>query len=81
MTRQETAILHDLHEYLTLAPRADSEIPAGHVVVHNHVIPAQHLGDRGFRAWTQTPTDRTVPCDCGWAPEVETHYRILELSP
>ena len=53
------------------------EIPAGHVIVHNHVRPTPHLGSRGFRAWTQLPTDRLEPCACGWAGRV--HYRVIRM--
>ncbi len=73
--------------YLERTPADDSEIPSGHVLVHNPVKrplfyldmdanPTRRLGSRGFRAWTQTLTDRMVPCDCGWAQEVQQHYRV-----
>jgi len=51
-------------------------VPTGRVVVHNHVRPAARLGDRGFRAWTQKPVDELVLCDCGWAPGLDSHYRV-----
>lgn len=62
-----------------IPPNADA-IPAGLVVVHNHVRPARRLGTRGFRAWLQAPDDRVTVvtvCECGWAPEVGDHYRVL----
>jgi len=59
-------------DYLTKIPR-DAEIPAGRVVVHNHVRPTRTLGNRGFRAWLGYAGD-AVPCDCGWAPELAVHY-------
>jgi hypothetical protein len=51
-------------------------IPAGCVLVHNHV---QHkvdtwCGERGFRAWTQKLSDRLQPCRCGWSGL--PHYRV-----
>jgi hypothetical protein len=51
-------------------------IPAGRVLVHNHV---QHkvdtvCGERGFRAWTQMLSDRLQPCKCGWSGL--PHYRV-----
>ncbi len=50
----------------------------GWVLVHNHVgnPPHSRIGEQGFRAWWQPPTDRLVVCDCGWAPLVAMHYRI-----
>ena len=32
-------------------------VPAGQVVVHNHVRPTRRLGSRGFRAWLAEPSD------------------------
>ena len=64
-------------EYLKRIPADDGEIPAGQVVVHNHVVPTERLGSRGFRAWTQEPTDRLIECDCDWArKKISTHYRV-----
>ena len=74
--------------YLTGIPH--KALPAGHVVVHNHVRPARRLGARGFRAWVAAPDDderiaryardedgyEVERCDCGWAPELPEHYRV-----
>jgi hypothetical protein len=61
--------------YLSKIPTAD-QVPDDLVVVHNNVYPvARRLGMRGSRAWLQQPADLAV-CDCGWAPEAGTHYRI-----
>lgn len=60
-------------EYLTAVP---TNIPAGKVLVHNHVRPTKRLGSRGFRAWLQPMTDRLSPCDCGFAPRIPVHYRV-----
>lgn len=66
----------DGREYLRAMPTRD-QIPAGRVVVHNHVYPvARRLGWRGSRAWLAAPDDRLVACDCGWAPELGGHYRV-----
>ena len=63
-------------EYLDKLP---ATIPPGKILVHNHVQPTRGLGSRGFRAWLADPDDnRRAPreeCDCGWAPELGTHYR------
>ena len=75
--------------YLSAIP---SEVPAGKVIVHNTVKPptdsevataAEYgegpLGIRGFRAWTQAPSDKLERCDCRWAPEAGPHYRVAGL--
>lgn len=64
-------------------------IPAGRIVVHNHVRPVGFpdvpLGWMGFRAWTDVPTGqiarhgepyRVIVCRCDWAPHLPEHYRI-----
>ena len=76
----------DTLNYLSAIP---SEVPAGEVLVHNHVKPPTDgevakaaedgegpLGIRGFRAWTQAPSDKLERCDCVWAPEAGPHYRV-----
>ena len=56
------------------------QMPTGRVVVHNQVrpqgFPNIKLGFNGFRAWTQLLDERLVVCDCGWAPQLEEHYRV-----
>jgi hypothetical protein len=60
--------------YLTRLPKA---APSGEVVlVHNSVRPTRVLGMRGFRAWLQRPDTRLEVCDCGWAPELGTHFYV-----
>lgn len=70
-------------DYLTQLPRSRHDIPAGKVLVHNHVNPSPRLGSRGFRAWTASPDTRMVLCECGLAPELGAHYyyRRLERAP
>jgi len=57
-------------------------VPAGRVVVHSHVRPRRDMvnctvGYQGFRAWTQFPNKKTLErCNCGWAPQLGTHYRV-----
>ena len=67
-------------EYLDKLP---ATIPPGKALVHNNVRPTRQLGLRGFRAWLADPDDnRRAPreeCDCGWVPELGTHYRIIRL--
>lgn len=63
-----------LPPYLTALP---DRVPVGRVLVHNHVRPTRRLGSRGFRAWLSPPDpDRLSVCDCGWAAELGTHYRV-----
>ena len=65
------------------------KVPAGRIVVHNHVrpegFPNVPLGWCGFRAWTDAPTGqiasdgtpyRVLVCRCGWAPHLREHYRV-----
>jgi hypothetical protein len=63
----------DHHSGLTL-----DEIPKGKVVCHNPVYPVSRIvGLRGSRAFfiDAQKLSSSVPCDCGWAPEIGTHYR------
>jgi hypothetical protein len=60
-----------------------SVIPAGMVLVHNHVRPVGFpdipLGFNGFRAWLQSNSIDDPPlevCNCGWAPELRQHFRV-----
>jgi hypothetical protein len=67
--------------YLTGIPR--KPIPQGQCVVHNHVRPAGFpnvpVRTMGFRVWRQDlEPDRLEICDCGWAPELERHYRVKQ---
>jgi len=63
-------------EYLLTLPKP-GEIPAGRVVVHNHVRPTRKLGSRGFRAFLAAADDPLLEsCDCGWAAELGDHYRV-----
>jgi len=70
-------------EYLDKIPAHSAAIPPGRIVVHNHVVPpVRRLGVRGFRAWLAPLNDagavrRVEPCDCGWAPELGPHYRMM----
>ena len=62
-------------EYLTRIPT--DGIPAGKIVVHNHVLPAAPLGNHGFRAWLAPKTPMNVEiCPCRWAPGLGPHYRV-----
>ena len=67
--------MSDDMQYLDRLPAA---IPAGRVLVHNHVRPTRALGSRGFRAWVQAPDrpPRLEACPCDWAPELGQHYRV-----
>ncbi len=65
-------------KYLRSMPKY---VPAGKVVVHNHVRPQRGLGMDGFRAWLQSPDPaRLVECDCKWAPELSQHFRVRPLA-
>lgn len=64
--------------YLSNVP---TTVPAGRIVVHNHVRPPGYpeirLGFQGFRAWTEpAETPKRVRCECGWAPHLDEHYRV-----
>jgi hypothetical protein len=65
------------------------EVPAGYLLVHNHIMPTRHIGSRGFRAWL-TPVDparrrfRLALCGCNLAADpglprlhqLDPHYRV-----
>jgi hypothetical protein len=64
-------------EYLKEIPE---EISEGQVVVHNGIHPTR-LGSPGFRAWLQERDDDNLEiCDCGWASELGSHYRMRPLN-
>jgi hypothetical protein len=62
--------------WLRKVPASAEVVPEGRVVVHNPVMPARNLGERGFRAWTQIPDDKIEICPCEWEPKLGKHYRI-----
>jgi hypothetical protein len=68
-------------EYLDRLPTL---IPPGKALVHNSVRPTRRLGANGFRAWLVDVDDdrnaRRVVCDCGFAPELGQHYRMVRLA-
>jgi hypothetical protein len=65
-------------DYLDRLPVA---MPVGKALVHNRVRPTRRLGSRGFRAWLVDADDnrhgRRQVCDCGFAPELGAHYRMV----
>ena len=68
--------MSELPEYVSRLPDA---VPAGKVLVHNHVRPQGRLGMNGFRAWlSPAGTARLEVCDCGWAPKLGQHFRTID---
>jgi hypothetical protein len=63
-------------EYVSEIPRA---IPAGKILVHNHVRPQSPLELNGFRAWLTTPGAKYEACNCGWAPALQ-HFRVKRFG-
>ncbi len=61
-------------EYLNTIPKA---VPAGRVLVHNHIRPTRQINLNGFRIWLAKPKTDYEPCPCGWAPELAKHYRVV----
>ena len=65
-------------EYLDKLP---ASIPPDKVLFHNGAQPTRRLGVDGFRAWFVNTGDdrhaRREVCDCGWAPELGPHYRVV----
>jgi hypothetical protein len=61
-------------EHLSRLPKS---VPDGRCLVHNHIRPTRRLGSRGFRAWLADPSPALTVCDCGWAPELGPHFRVL----
>jgi hypothetical protein len=66
--------------YLSRVPEPGA-VPAGMVLVHNHVRQVRRLGSRGFRAWLQASNDRLEVCPCDWAPELGPHYWVRRHPP
>jgi hypothetical protein len=56
-------------------------LPDDSVLVHNFArFPgtSRALGHNGFRAWLQRDgRERLEPCDCDFAAELGTHYRVV----
>ena len=67
-----------LGTYLLSMPKA---VPAGRLLVHNHVQPTRRIGSRGFRIWLALPdTPPTLQrCTCRWAPELGPHFRVASV--
>lgn len=64
--------------YVTRIPR---KLPEGRVLIHSHVRPQPKLGANGFRAWTETLSDKLEVCPCDWAGvdlHGLIHYRIKQ---
>jgi hypothetical protein len=79
---------------VTYVPRIPRQIPAGLVLVHNHVRPAHPPGMNGFRIWLQSQDEQpeVERCHCDWASviaeavgettpvkEVAEHYRVAAI--
>jgi hypothetical protein len=60
-------------EYISRIP---ASVPAGKVLVHNHVRWSQRArpSRRGFRAWLDRPRPYHVQCQCDWARHLHKHY-------
>lgn len=58
--------------------RMPKTVPAGLVVVHNHIQPTRLIGLRGFRIWlSRRGSKRLEVCNCTWAPELKRHFRVV----
>jgi len=66
---------------MTYLQRPPEAVPEGQFLVHNSVRPMHPLGSHGFRAWLQAQDEHLEPCDCGWTPELGTHYRAKLKIP
>jgi hypothetical protein len=62
-------------EYLFKVP---TSVPEGRILVHNNVYPVcRRSGVRGSRYWLDDPDpNRYEACNCTWAQELGTHYRV-----
>ena len=82
MIRPQSAISgsnveHMPRHYLTQQPEV---VPAGLVLVHNHVRTQPLPGLDGFRAWLQEPdADELEACPCRWASWLGEHYRLARV--
>ena len=63
-------------DYVSKLPKPE-EIPRGEILVHNEVYPVpRYIGFSGSRFYLANRGDaKDEPCDCGFAPELGTHYR------
>ena len=60
--------------YLSAIPKS---VLIDRVLVHNRVRSRRRLGSNGFRAWlSRFDVGRYEVCDCGWASELDPHYRV-----
>ena len=66
---------------MTYLQRLPEAILEGQFLVHNSAQPTHPLGSQGFRAWLQAQDAHLEPCDCGWTPELGTHYRVKLTTP
>lgn len=78
-TDRDGALDHYHAGYPPSRSRIPVELPPGHVLVHNHVRPAQRQGTRGFRFWLQAPDAHLERCACGWAQHLAAHYRVRRV--
>ena len=62
-------------KYISKIPKV---VPAGKLLCHNHVRPAEPINTNGFRAWLADPSDSYERCDCGWAGL--EHYKGKKTS-
>jgi hypothetical protein len=57
-------------------------IPDGFIVVHNAVRTQRPLSHNGFQAWLEAEANakfrNRIVCDCGWAPQLGTHYTVVD---
>ena len=69
--------------------------PSGRILAHNHIRRHVYMGhgSNGFRRWYDWPPgsnrkswhfDGELPdyvvCQCGWRPDLGTHYRIRGMG-
>ena len=81
MTEQQSWLDIAQSKGMTYLRRLPEVIPEGQFLVHNSARPMHPLGSHGFRAWLQAQAEHLEPCDCGWTPELGTHYLVKRKMP
>ena len=71
------------YEIVTDRTGAAKAAPDGKILVHNRIQPASartRQGAKGFRFFAAASSELWGVCDCGWRPDLGTHYRPSDTA-